>query len=187
MKSIIFILSMMMSLLFWSCQNYPLSDEQIAFNLSKKGKNNPELLVGEWDCMKFAYTEDGNKITNVKDISNLGFENNSVDKGFLAWYKVGISNLDAAHIAQMVNDAPLGLFGPLMFGTNNHFYLISDNLMFFSRFSDYVYAIALTETNEVRDVQFALRNTYSYVVKGNELIIHFKGVEKRNLLILEKR
>jgi len=69
MKSIIFILSMMMSLLFWSCQNDPLSDEQITFNLSENGKNDPELLVGEWDAIAFAYTADGKRISDRTAIS----------------------------------------------------------------------------------------------------------------------
>ena len=33
----------------------------------------------------------------------------------------------------------------------------------------------------------ALKNTYSFVIKGNELIIHFTKAENRNLLILKKR
>ena len=39
--------------------------DSIAANLSKKGSNDPELLVGEWICIKFAYTDDGNTISDV--------------------------------------------------------------------------------------------------------------------------
>ena len=60
----------------WSCQNRneadlhePLSDELISFNLSESGNIDPELLIGEWDCVKFAYTADGKKISNVVAIS----------------------------------------------------------------------------------------------------------------------
>jgi len=161
-----------------------LSDEQITLNLAEHGKNDIELLVGEWNVTKFAYTMDGKRISNVKDISNLGFENNPADKGFLAWYTIQITDGD---VALMISDAPSGLFGPLTFGTQNHFYSISGNSINFSRFSDNQYAINLKETDDVYDVLFALKNTYSFVIKGKELIIYFTGIENKNLLILKKR
>jgi hypothetical protein len=149
----------------------------ISSNLLKMGKIDPALLIGEWDCVKFAYTADGNEISDVKDISNLG-------QLAYGWYKIRIRDDDPT---QYISDAPPGLFGPLSFGVQNLFYSISGGLMHFSRFSDYVFQILLPETEEVHDVLYALRNTYSFVIRNNELIIHFTGAENKNLLILKKR
>jgi len=125
--------------------------------------------------IKLAYTTDGKIISNIKDISTL--------VQLSAWFKIRIRDDDPM---RYISDAPSGLFGPLSFAAINFFYSISDNLMSFSRFSDSVYAILLPRTDEVYDVLNALLNTYSFVIKGNVLIIHFTGVENKNLLILKK-
>jgi hypothetical protein len=50
-----------------------------------------------------------------------------------------------------------------------------------------VYAINLTRTDEILDVEFALKNTYGFIIKDDELIIYFTGEENKNLLIIKKR
>ena len=181
------------TLLCWSCLNKgeadlsaPLSDEQISFNLSENGKTDPELLIGEWDVIAFAYTADGKKISDSKDVSDLGLSKlgAEVKAAFTGWFRIRIIDGDPD---LMMSDAPSGLFGPLSFGNSYHFYSISGNLMFFSRFSDSSFGINLPVTDEVSDVRYALCNTYSFVIKGNELFILFTGVKNKNLLILKKR
>ena len=56
----------------WSCQqnDIPLSDELISSNLSKKGKSDPEFLIGEWKIFEFAYTKDGGRIKTVDAFSS---------------------------------------------------------------------------------------------------------------------
>ena len=176
-------LCILCTLLSWSCINIgdpnlpePLSDEQISINLSENRKTDPELLIGEWDCEMFAYTVDGNKISNVKNISNL--------TQLSSWYKIRIVDGDPT---LYFIDAPPSLFGPVAFGASSHFYSISGNLISFSRKLGYSFGINLPVSDEVLDVRFALGNTYSFAINGNELIIHFTGVENKNLLILKKR
>ena len=88
---------------------------------------------------------------------------------------------------QYISEAPSGLTGPWMFLNRNHFYSISGNLMSFSKFSDSMYQLMLHETDEGYEVLNALMNAHSFVIKGNELIIYFTGVDNKNLLILKKR
>ena len=48
------------------CYDFPSSFfDDIAFNLSKEGSSDPALLVGKWDCIRYAYTEDGKTISNA--------------------------------------------------------------------------------------------------------------------------
>jgi hypothetical protein len=139
----------------------PLSDEQIAFNLSNNGENDPALLVGEWDCVKFAYTADGNKVSDVTEIT----------KGRL---EIPIVNHESG------NQWVLHCVNSIWFD-----YSISNNLIELTlRGSTYVY---VQPPHEEYDITTALMNAYSFVIKGNELIIYFTGVENKNLLILKKQ
>ena len=179
------------TLLGWSCQNRgeadlsePLSDEQISLNLSENGKTDPELLIGEWDLIKFAYTADGNKIKDVAAITKVA-----------SWVDVNGTGLPLNRILIKEGnpneffdtDEPLdGLLGPWCFWPYFLFYSISSNLISY-RLESYPYMLMDTFTEEGYAVLNALRNTYSFVIKGNELIIHFIGVKNKNLLILKKR
>jgi len=159
-----------------------LSDEQISTNLLTLGGINgsidPELLVGEWEFIKFAYTADGKIISNEKTISKLSVVNHPHTK------IMKILNDDPM---QYISEAIPDLSGPWVFMNNYLFYSISNNLMNFSRLSDHSYAIDLHVTDEGKEVLNALKAAYSFVIKGNELIIHFKRIENKNLIILQKR
>ena len=47
----------------------PLSHDEISSNLLKMGSADRELLVGERECVRVAYTADGNEISNVATLS----------------------------------------------------------------------------------------------------------------------
>ena len=76
-KVVVTTLFIILILLSWSCQNKtdqimsePLTDKRISSNLSENSKTDPELLIGEWDAIKFAYTADGHKISDVVKITS---------------------------------------------------------------------------------------------------------------------
>ena len=165
------ILCIVWLLLTGSCQSFLESHEEIASNLSKKGGIDYALLIGEWEPVRFAYTADGKGITNVKTISEIVSNN--------PWHDVVVIYDN--------NDAALGQ--PFPWGCLNRtfYYFIDGNRIRFSRSSERGFGIVLQITDEGDAVLNALKNTYSFVVKDNELIIHFTGIEHRNLLILKER
>jgi len=163
---------------FSACEKEPKDEHTIASNLAKKGKTDPKLLIGEWEFVGFAYTADGKRVSKVKDVLKVVTDD-------FPYSKVIVIRDDDP--TQYISDASLGLSGPWSFLNYNHFYSISGNLINFSRFSDMMYQSLLHITDEGYDVLDALKNTYSFVIKGKELIIHFTGVEDKNLLILKKR
>ncbi len=187
-KVVIVILCIVCTLFSFSCQNkseadQPLSDEQISSNLSKMGEIDPGLLIGEWDLIAFAYTGDGNKISDVAAISKVA-----------AWVDVNGSGLPLNRLT-ISDDNPMDygnvessdrLSGPWVFWPYYLYYSISENLISYSK-EDYPYYIMDTFTDEGYDVLNALRNTYSFFIKNDELIIYFIGAKNKNLLILKKR
>jgi len=155
-------------LVFVSCNNIDnnmqdsLTQEIIASNLSKKGDSNPELLIGGWDCVKFAYTADGKKFTHTRNISS----------------NYGISMSDFFSY----DDERLGV---VMFACCGYHYSRINNLINYIKSDCFAVLIPLTDDDLL--IYEALKSTYCFVTKGNELIIHFTGIENKNLLILKKR
>ena len=134
-----------------------LSDELISSNLSKDGEIDPELLIGEWDIIEFAYTADGNKISDAVTIS----------KGRLTIPFVPTpieSNMYERWILQYMNS--LGFICSL-----------DRNLikLEYAGSSTYIYA---TPPSEECDITLALTNAYSFVIKDDNLFFYFTGIEK---------
>jgi len=152
--------------------------EQITQNLSDSNELNPELLVGTWKPVKFAYTADGKQISDITALKSTNFifaiptlptsvKHNEDDKWSLAC---------------------INTFG--------YTYSLNGNLIELKlNGSTYIYVIP---PHEEHDVTIAISNARSLVVKGNELIIYFTKVkdkkllsyctviEDKNLLILKK-
>jgi len=162
-----FALIIILILFCWSCHNNEKDDqqllqEQISDNLLISGDIDPELLIGEWEVIKFAYTEDGNKILDVADVS----------KGKLS-----------------IPYAPT----PIENDGNDRWRLDHSNSnLFICSLSGNLLKLELRGSSfmlspqEEDEIVTALINAYSFVIKGNELIIFFTKVDKRNLLILKK-
>jgi hypothetical protein len=168
-----------------------LSDDEITFNLSQNGSNDPDLLIGIWELVEFAYTADGKKITNSRAIAD-------VTLSFPERYKfIRISDDDSlmynpTHLFDC-DDVPLGVTRWFTFVTNYLFYIISADLITY--WCGYAYLVDRHITDEGYNVLSALRNAYSFVSKDNELIVYFKHKEDpryfdfkgdENLLILKK-
>ena len=159
----------------WSCQNKtdqpePLSDEIISFNLSENGETNPELLVGEWDCVKFAYTADGKKISNAVAISqgmltipNEPFIENNFDIED-DWERIRKSQWS-------LNCLNWNGFFCLSLGQN-----IIEVMLCGSSFA------GIPTPNVEHDLTYATRTAHSFVIRGNELIFYFQALDDENLL-----
>jgi len=174
------------TLLVWSCQNdaEPLSDDQISINLSKKGKNDPKLLIGVWEAVKFAYTADGKKISDVVNIESVILKVPCVPPS---------PDCMVDYTEQWwLFCANFGIWNCSLSGNSiNLKYCVGTN------------AGSGCPHEEV-DMYNALTNAYSFVIKGNELMIFFTGGEyhpfyvhakhcsiagekKTNIIIFEKR
>ena len=123
--------------------------------LPENGDIDPALLVGKWDCIKFAYTANGKTFSDVSTLS----------KG-----RMEILNLENKW--RFVH-------------TNEMFYLYSisgNSIKLTMNGSTFIYP-----PQEETTICEALKNVYSFGIKGNELFFYFKGSETKNLLILKKQ
>ena len=181
-KGAVYALCIVCLLLSWSCQNRgepdlpkPLSDELISFNLSENGKTDPELLIGEWDAVAFAYTTDGNKISNRIAIPSQS-----------AWTEDGKpitipgARLTIPSTAAWIDDDGTDLWDLRVLNTIWYTCSISGNLI-------ELICHASTCINVVTphiecDMNVSFGNAKSYVIKGNELIIYFTRIDDKDLL-----
>jgi hypothetical protein len=145
--------------------DHPKSDEQISINLSKSGSYDAALLIGKWDCIKFAYTADGIKISDVSAINGATLE-------------IPVVATPVEHDTE--NRWKLDCVNSTWFICS-----ISGNLIdLMQRGSTYV---GIPPDHEENHITNALTNAYGFVIKEDELIIYFTGVKDQNLLILKKR
>jgi len=146
------------------------SPETIAANLLKQGKAAPELLIGTWKLIKFAYTKDGNNISDRDTIP----------------YSISCPNLSIPCVPTNPTDDSLKNKWHLYYvndiwyncSLNNHFIELSrcgQTMVYSPKYSSHESKICA-----------ALNNAYSFVIMENQLIIYFKKGKKQNLLILEK-
>jgi len=151
------ILIVTMAIVCWSCQSELEYDK--------------DSIFGEWEIMKFAYSEKGQKISNetlipneAKSYLSVGQTHRLLKEGNLEFSTTAIS-----------------------WAYGNYYYSIDGNSMKYleSRYPEYIY-LYLRQTDTGKDIEHALTNTQSYVIQGNELIIYFTGLNDKNLLILKK-
>jgi hypothetical protein len=159
---------------FSSCNdnNRILEPDLIAANL-KKNSSTTDLanLIGDWDLIKFAYTADGNKITDVD----------------LILYDI----LGKPHYGRLSIDfeltseqrVPIWLFS--FMSSFRIEYSISLSNLINLRVFQISYDLPLFELQDA--VVSALDNAYSFAVKGDELLIHFIDTEKQNLLVFKRQ
>ena len=170
MKKSIFIL-LAICLTVAACENkVPRDKKIIASNLLKDGTADPALLAGKWECIKFAYTANGNNISDVAALSNC-VVNIGKPKG---WGDI------------VVDDPPVGTL-PVYFKICCFTYIQSgDNIINYSQEKSTCCEEPVPYTDDEVEVSNALKNAYSFVIRDNELIIHFTGIKNKNLLVLKK-
>ena len=137
----------------------------IASNLLKTGTADTALLIGKWDVVKFAYTANGNEISDITAISKamltIPFAVTPVE-----------NNLEDRWRLYCVNS--------IWFVSS-----LSGNLIELAmRGSTFV---NVPDDHEENYIVLALINAYSFVIIDDELIIYFTGIEGKNLLILKKQ
>jgi len=151
----------------WSCQmdnnEGNMRNELISTNLLKVGDIKPSLLIGEWDFIEFAYTSDGSKMSNVSDIYKgsltIPFAPTPIEQNLESRWRLDHTNSTWFICSLNGNLIKLKLNGSTLVGT----------------------------PPEEDEIVTALMNVYSFIIKGNELILYFTGDEDKNLLILKKR
>ena len=154
---------------FSSCEKNEPKDgrDLISSNLLKTGSIESALLIGEWDCIKFAYTVDGNTILDVTTISN-------------AILLIPVAPTPIEH--EMEDRWHLSC-------VNSNYFIcsLSGNLVELQLLLKGSTYINVPDSHEENQILEALAKAYSFVIKDNELMIYFTGVENKNLLILKKK
>ena len=126
-------------------------------------ETDPALLIGEWDCVKFAYTEDGKTISDVAAISKGHLE--------IPFAPTPVENNPEDRWCFEYKNAILFICS------------ISGNLIEL-KLDGYTYAMPPPEELAIA---WALENAYSFAVKDDELMIYFAKGDHWNLLILKKQ
>ena len=178
----------------WSCQSkneadsQSLSSEQISSNLLIDGVIDPALLIGEWDCIKFAYTADGTKISDIVKIKTASLEIPTVHTGTECEVYDPETGMHKASEKWLLRSSING---------GGWICSLSKNLIKLTFCGSTKIGVPIP--HEEWDLVWALDNAYSFVIKGNELMIFFSGDEKNkgftsiagdkkiNLLIFNKR
>jgi len=135
-------------------------NDLITSNLSKQGISDPTRLIGEWDFVTYAYTEDGGAISDVAAISK-----NSL--------KISTANFSARTDRWTLDSY-----------TNDYFYdfSLSGNWIKLRSITR-TFAPSSPEEDEI---VIALNYAYAFVIKDDKLIIYYTGTSDENILILEK-
>ena len=159
-------------------------DDLIALNLSKKGSYDPELLIGTWDIIRFAYTVDGIEISDIADLLT------SKITGQPRKFTLRIPFAPTPTENTWENLWLLAGGGRLMYSTCT----LSNNLITLT-IRPQSGAFGPWDL-EGHLVGIALLSSYSFVIIGDKLIIHFVAPEyhlekyfreNTNLLILKKQ
>jgi len=148
-----------------------LSDEQITLNLANNVEFKPEFLIGEWELIGFAYTENGIIITDVED---------------LTFYDILLNpHYSVLTMSDLTSESGIPIW---LFGCESSFRveysILPPNLINLSLFQ---ISYDLTNSPKQEAIVSALNKAYSFVIKDYELIIYFKGDKNKNLLIFKKR
>ena len=226
--SVISILCVACLVFFLSCQNK--SDHALIESSMDKldssdflamgdiyGSIDYELLIGEWELLKFAYTADGNLFSDMVDIP--------ISPDFdIKWIasQNGISIDEAIYMLKPKLQIPNPPITPpedeWYFWDDLNEYWVENSVVLWRLYvcnastwicslSDNIVNLKLYSTTKMgcsnsaeSDIMFALSNACSFVIRDNELLIFFSGIEKldniqkkeftilknHNLLILKK-
>ncbi|MDR0295688.1 MAG: hypothetical protein LBH91_05815 [Prevotellaceae bacterium] len=120
-------------------------------------------LVGVWDCVKFAYVANGSDILDEVAIS----------KGILT---IPVASTPIEHDGK--DRWKLSHTNSIWFACS-----LSDNLIELELKG----STFMNAPPEEEEIVSALMNAYSFIIRGNELIISFTGAENKNLLIFKKQ
>jgi len=133
----------------------------------------PSLLIGKWDCIKFAYTANNDSIDTIL-------------RGRLEIFP--ITKMDSMITCPHdTEDLQWNLYHTnwnrfICSSSSNSTKVISDNsIKLVLCGSTYV-----IPSQEEIDIMFALEDAYRFDIIGDELVIYFTGAVNKDLLILKK-
>ena len=138
-------------------------NDLITFNLAKLGIADSELLIGKWSFVTYAYTEDGIVISEIP----------SKPKGLLQIKDTKVNSFEKQWEFKYENTSYYEC------------YLSGSLLKLPFRGSTLIY-VPEEEENEV-NLTSAIRNVYSFVIKEDELLIYYIGIDDENILIFKKQ
>ncbi|NLL29011.1 MAG: META domain-containing protein [Bacteroidales bacterium] len=131
----------------------------ICENLLEQGIADSTSIKGEWEFKYFAKTINGNKISKKEPISDQH------------WIGFNGSNINGGICNTLGGKYSLNSSNNISISVNSITFKLCD-----------------TETNELESTLIkSLNNAICFVVKGNELLIHYKEIDKRNVLVLTKK
>ena len=136
-------------------------NDLITSNLSKKGVADPALLIGEWDFITYAYTDDGITISEIptEPGGRLQIKSTKANSYESRWECTYWNTIDFE----------CSLSGNLV------------KLGFYS--TTYLGSWSLEEERLEKGIEGA----YSFVIDGDKLLIYFTGASDENILIFKKR
>ena len=146
--------------------------DTIAANLLKQGTANPEHLIGRWYFVKYAYTKDGNTISDRDAVVMHSYP--------------PIVPLPTLTIPFAPTPAENNLEDSWHFGYYNSIWYVCSLNNHLIKLTKRGFTLIKAPPNEA-EIDSAFINAYSFVIKGNELIIYFKGENDKNLLIFKKQ
>lgn len=131
----------------------------ICENLFEQGIADTISLKGDWKFKNFAKTINGDKISNKETISSD--------------YWIGFENNNIK--GGICND----LWGNFSVSDNNQISISINSITF---------KLCDNETNEMESKLLeALNNSECFVIRNNELLIHYTGDKNKNILLLTKK
>ncbi|MGM0641955.1 MAG: hypothetical protein ACQESN_11105 [Thermotogota bacterium] len=160
MKTIIIVITLVIGTATISCEK---DTTTICENLLEQGSADTTLLKGEWDFEFFAYTPNGNKIKNNKEIMD-------------SWmYIEDICNQNSNDTCYMY-----------VYSDNSirYIYTLENNngISFNMHGSTYV-----NPSEEEVKITNALSSAFCYVIKDNELLFHYEEDDYENNILILKR
>ena len=147
-----------------------------SFSLESGGSSVPDIFIGEWNPFAFAYKANEKKIKNI-----------------VVFGKNDFIHSDGLIINEYPDDYEFdeALRGLIHMSFNNcgFVYSKSSDLINYSYefYKSPCFAALIPESKVEIDIKDALKGAYRFVNIKDDLIIHFKGASKKNLLILKKR
>jgi len=177
----------------------------ISSNLLKTGSVEPALLVGEWNFIMFAYTDDGENISNQAvipidsvyyDIERIAsYHGISIDSAInrvRPWLKIPNPPITFPENEWKTEHEALFWYLPIPPANRNsghgplswRLHACNTSLWSCSLSGNLIKLKAHDSTAKecsksiAKDIRFALLNAYSFVIRDDEFIIFFTGVKK---------
>jgi len=201
-KLISFTLLLLLVMIIVGCKKEPLSDRQVTMNLAGDWEFNQKHLLGMWKPYAFVYTKNGKQFAG-RDVILSDYTVEITDDSGELRFKLFEIYSGLVRITYRMFYSTQSYFARLEqkrfsinFGDGSSFGNVYNKLTDIPvSIADYIGALNRTDladyeytelTHEELKIHTAFEKAYSFIIRNNELIIYFTGIENINLLILKK-